>query len=71
MTASWVIDIFGVNPSKAQLSAWNGEEKLATVPWSPIPSQATVNGEQLVGLIMKLGLLMLTWIERRRAGCHR
>ena len=39
-----------------------------TVPWSPIPCESTVNGEQLVGLIVKLGLSMLTWIERIRIG---
>ena len=39
-----------------------------TVPWSPIPCESTVNGEQLVGLIVKFGLSMLTWIERIRIG---
>ena len=39
-----------------------------TVPWSPIPCESTVKGEQLVGLIVKLGLSMLTWIERIRIG---
>ncbi len=39
-----------------------------TVPWSPIPWLSTVKGEQLVGLIVKLGLSMLTWIERIRIG---
>ena len=39
-----------------------------TVPWSPIPCESTENGEQLVGLIVKLGLSMLTWIERIRIG---
>ena len=39
-----------------------------TVPWSPIPWESTVEGEQLVGLIVKLGLSMLTWIERIRIG---
>ena len=34
---SWRIDIFGAKASVAQLAARNGEEKLATVPWSPIP----------------------------------
>ena len=38
------------------------------MPWSPIPCEATEKGEQLVGLIMKLGLSMLTWIERIRIG---
>ena len=38
------------------------------VPWSPIPWLSTLNAEQLVGLIVKLGLSMLTWIERMRIG---
>ena len=38
------------------------------MPWSPIPWLSTVKGEQLVGLIVKLGLSMLTWIERIRIG---
>ena len=38
------------------------------MPWSPIPCESTEKGEQLVGLIMKLGLSMLTWIERIRIG---
>ena len=38
------------------------------MPWSPIPCEATENGAQLVGLIMKFGLSMLTWIERIRIG---
>ena len=38
------------------------------MPWSPIPCESTVNGEQLVGLIVKFGLSMLTWIERIRIG---
>ena len=38
------------------------------MPWSPIPSEPTEKGEQLVGLIMKLGWLMLTWISRIRIG---
>ena len=39
-----------------------------TVPWSPIPCESTENGLQLVGLIVKFGLSMLTWIERIRIG---
>ena len=39
-----------------------------TVPWSPIPCESTENGAQLVGLIVKFGLSMLTWIERIRIG---
>ena len=38
------------------------------MPWSPIPCESTVNGAQLVGLIVKFGLSMLTWIERIRIG---
>ena len=38
------------------------------MPWSPIPCESTANGEQLVGLIMKFGRSMLTWIERIRIG---
>ena len=38
------------------------------MPWSPIPCEATAKGAQLVGLIMKFGLSMLTWIERIRIG---
>ena len=38
------------------------------MPWSPIPCESTEKGEQLVGLIMKFGLSMLTWIERIRIG---
>ena len=38
------------------------------MPWSPIPWESTENGEQLVGLIVKFGLSMLTWIERIRIG---
>ena len=41
---SWRIDIFGAKGSVAQLTAWKGEEKLATVPWSPIPCEATEKG---------------------------
>ena len=33
------------------------------MPWSPTPSEPTEKAEQLVGLIMKFGLLMLTWIS--------
>ena len=33
-----------------------------------MPSESTVIGRQLVGLIMKFGLSMLTWIERIRSG---
>lgn len=44
------------------------EEKLATSTSSAIPSETTAKGLQLVGLIMKLGLFLLTWIERRRGG---
>ncbi len=39
-----------------------------TVPWSPIPCESTDIGEQLVGLIVKFGLSMFTWIERIRIG---
>ena len=38
------------------------------VPWSPIPWESTRRAEQLVGLIVKFGLSMLTWIERIRIG---
>ena len=65
---SWRTVIFGLNGSEKQLTAWNGEEKLAGVPWSPMPSEATEKGLQLVGLIMKFGRSMLTWIERIRIG---
>ena len=39
-----------------------------TVPWSPMPCESTVKFEQLVGLIVKFGLSMLTAIERIRIG---
>ncbi len=39
-----------------------------TVPWSPIPCESTEKAAQLVGLIVKFGLSMLTWIERIRIG---
>ena len=65
---SWVIVIFGVKGRVEQLTAMKGEVKLTAVPWSPTPSEAVWNSEQLVGLIMKLGRSMLTWIERRRSG---
>ena len=39
-----------------------------TVPSSPIPCESIEDGVQLVGLIVKLGLSMLTWIERIRIG---
>ena len=50
------------------MTAWKKEEKSATVPWSPIPCESTEKCEQLVGLIVKFGLSMLTWIERIRIG---
>ncbi len=65
---SWVIESFGLKPSVAQLTTRKGEVKATAVPWSPIPSEPTEKGLQLVGLIMKLGLLMLTWISRMRIG---
>ena len=34
--------------------------KAATVPWSPMPSELIVKGEQFVGLIMKFPLLIFT-----------
>ncbi len=39
-----------------------------TVPWSPIPGESTEKAEQLVGLIVKFGLSILTWIDRIRIG---
>ena len=40
-----------------------------TVPWSPIPWRVDRRAAtQLVGLIVKFGLSMLTWIERIRIG---
>ena len=45
--------------------------EVATVPWSPTPCEAIAKGSQLVGLIMKLGLSMLTWIERSAAARRR
>ncbi len=36
--------------------------------WSPIPSESTEKLEQLVGLMVKFCLSMLTWIERIRIG---
>ena len=50
----------GLNGSEAQLTALKYEEKSAIVPWSPIPCESTENGLQFVGLIVKLGLSMLT-----------
>ena len=41
---------------------------MTAVPWSPTPSETIWNGEQLVGLIMKFGLSILTLIERSRSG---
>ena len=38
------------------------------MPWSPIPCESTEKFEQLVGLIVKFGLSMLTAIERIRIG---
>ncbi len=38
------------------------------MPWSPIPAESTLKGVQLVGLIVKSGRSMLTWIERSRIG---
>ena len=58
----------GANGSEKQFTAWNGEEKTASVPWLPMPSETTENGLQLVGLIMKFGLSMWTSIERIRIG---
>ena len=58
------IDILGVNGSRAQLTAWNGDEKSVTVSWSPTPLLATVKFAQFVGLIVNSGRSMLTWIER-------
>ena len=41
---------------------------MVVVPWSPIPCESTGMAPQLVGLIVKLGRSMLTWIERIRIG---
>src|SRR3978361_1545996 len=57
---SWVIVILGLKGRVAQLTAWKGEEKSATVPWSPTPWEAIENAEQLVGLIVKLGRSIFT-----------
>src|SRR4029079_1143920 len=65
---SSLIDIRGLKPSAAQLTAWKGEENAAEVPWSPIPSESTLKFEQLVGLTVKRSRSMLTWIERIRIG---
>src|SRR5215213_10610469 len=65
---SWRTVIDGLNLRFEQFTAMNGEKKSLIVPWSPIPCEATLNGEQLVGLIVKLGRSMLTWIERIRIG---
>src|SRR5262245_36896991 len=65
---TWRIVILGRNPRVAQLTAWKYELKSVTVPWSPIPWESTPNGEQFVGLMVKFGRSMLTWIERIRIG---
>src|SRR5215207_4842930 len=64
----WPIVVRGLKGRFAQLTAWNGDEKSVTVPWSPMPSESTVKFEQLVGLIVNSGRSMLTWIDRMRIG---
>ena len=64
-----MIVIFGVKPKRRAVDGDERERRSATaVPWSPTPSEATEKAEQLVGLIMKFGRLMLTWISRIRIG---
>ena len=66
---TWRIVIFGLKRQRrAVVGVEVGGEVRRSVPWSPIPCESTRAGQQLVGLIVKLGRSMLTWIERIRIG---
>ena len=54
---SWVIVIFGAKASVTQLTAWKGEEKLAAVPWSPTPSEATGKARAVGRVDHEVGLV--------------